>query len=84
MLYESNHLWLPQYEYVSCNQHGDRYKQVADKRVRMVRMTAQVQHASDLQDLIILSHELGVPVHHNYETKPQTAWIEIVAKEGLV
>ncbi len=83
MTWEKIYIHVPQYEFTSSNQHGDRYKRIGVKQVNCVRLTADVNNAEDLRDLILLSHHLNVPVRYDFKPNPQTAYIEVVAKEGI-
>lgn len=74
---------VPKYSWTSSNQHGNRYKRAAVKELNICRITAEITSAHDLKDLILLSHHLDVPVHYNFNTDPQTAYIEIVSAEKL-
>ncbi len=84
MTWEKTYIYQSQYEYVSSNQHGDRYKRIGIKQVNCVKLIASVNDAKDLRDLILLSHHLNVPVHYDFKTDPQTAYIEVAAKEGIL
>ncbi len=83
MTWEETYKYLPQYEYVSTNQHGNRYRQIADKQISCAKLSADVSDVRDLRDLILLSHFLEIPVHYNFKSSPQTAYIEVMAKEAV-
>jgi len=71
------------YKYVSTNQHGDRFKRIADREIAVALMEADINNANDLRRLILLSHHLDVPVHYDFDADPRVAFIEVVAKESL-
>ncbi len=83
MTWEKTFVGVPEYEYVSVNQHGMRYRHVGNKQICCAKMSANITDSRDLRDLILLSHHLNVPVHYNFETNPQVAYIEVVAKETV-
>ena len=83
MTWNERFTYIPQYEYAGTNQHGDRYKKTASKQVKVAVLTAKYDDDTDLRTLVLMSHTLGVPVHYEYESDPQTAYIEVVAKEDL-
>ena len=83
MTWEKSYKYLPRYEYVSTNQHGDRYKRIADKQISCAKLSADVSDVRDLRDLILLSHFLEAPVHYDFKSDPQTAFIEVAAKEVI-
>lgn len=74
---------LAQYEYASTNQHGDRFKKICSKQIPVVVLTAECNEASDLRELILFSHHLNLPVHYDFKTTPQTAYIRLVGRESL-
>lgn len=75
--------WIDKFKFASTNQYGDRYKQVNAKRLSVARLTANRNDLSDLQRLILLSHHLDVPVHYDFDTDPQTAYIEVIGAEAV-
>jgi len=83
MTWEKSFINIPQYEFASSNQHGMRYKRVNSKCLSCAKLSADVNNAYDMRQLILLSHHLSVPVHYSFDT-PQTAYIEIVSKEAVV
>ncbi len=72
---------LPQYEYTGSNQHGARYKKCEFKQIAIVTMSTDCNNTADMRTLILLSHNLDVPVHYDYEDS--CAYIEVVSKEVL-
>ncbi len=84
MTWEKTYIYLPQYEFANSNQHGMRYKQIVDKRICCAKLSADLEIADDMKRLILLSHHLDVPVHYDFTTNPQTAYIEVAAKEALL
>lgn len=83
MLYGIGCKWIDKYEYAGRNQHGIRFKQGSQKRVRVVTLSAELDNARDLSTLIFLSDQLEVPVHWNCEVKPQKAYIKLVSAESV-
>ena len=83
MTWVKTYKYIPQYEYVSTNQHGNRYRQIVDKQVSCAKLSANWEDAEDMRRLILLSHHLDVPVHYSFETTPQTAYIEVMAREAI-
>lgn len=83
MHYDTEFIYRPQYKWANSNQHGDRFKKINTKQIRVARLSAERTNASDLTDLILLSDHLHTPIHYNFESKPQKAYIEIIAKEAL-
>ena len=75
--------YVKQYEHSSTNQHGCRYKQTGIKKLSVARMIANRTDADDLEILILLSHYLDTPVRYDFESSPQTAYIEVVSNEQL-
>ncbi len=84
MTWEKIDIYIPKYEYVSTNQHGDRYRRVTTKRIDGVRLTTDVGDAKNLRDLILFSHFLKLPVHYDFKTDPQTAYIEVIGREAIL
>lgn len=83
MIWEKFFKYVPQYGYVSTNQHGDRYKQVAAKKISCAKLSANASNATDMRTLILLSCHLDTPVRYNFED-PQTAYIEVLAQEAVL
>lgn len=81
MLWIKNYSNISQYEYAGSNQHGNRYKRSESKRIATVRMSTDCNNIADMRTLILLSHNLDVPVHYDYEDS--RAYIEVVSKEVL-
>ncbi len=81
MTWETGYYYLPQYEYVSCNQHGDRFKRKASKKFNVAKLSCEVNNAIDLKRLILISHTLNVPVHYDFED--HIAFIEVVSVDVL-
>lgn len=82
MQWSRRNICLPQYKYVSTNQHGDRFKRCGSKQVSVVTMATDCSSTKDMQTLILLSHHLNVPVHYDFDD-PQNAHIEVVGREVL-
>ncbi len=83
MQWSKEYTYIPQYEYVSTNQYGDRFRNKGQKQLSVACLIAEVGNAYDLRQLILLSHHLNVPVHYDFSTDPQTAYIKIVARESI-
>lgn len=81
MTYTTSYYYIPQYERTSSNQHGNRFKQIAMKRVNVVKLSCKRTCAISLEDLIILGHTLKVPVHYNFDDN--TVYIEIMSSEAV-
>ena len=84
MTWEKTYVYAPEYEYVSVNQHGMRYRHIRNKQICCAKLSADIEIADDMKRLILLSHHLDVPVHYDFTTNPQTAYIEVAAKEALL
>lgn len=83
MFWSSKYHYIPRYEYTGTNQHGSRYQKIDDKRLSVARLAAQTDNATDLSKLILLSHNLNVPVHYDFNEKPNQAYIEVVSFEAI-
>lgn len=81
MTWSKKFSYLTQYEYTNSNQHGDRFKRKTSKRISIARLEADYDNPTDLQTLILLSHNLDVPVHYDY--KSNKAWIEVAGQEAI-
>jgi len=81
MTYTTEYYYAPRYEYTSSSQYGVRYKKVASKKINVVKLSCKRDDASDLEDLVVLSHTLGVPVH--YDFKAGQAYIRIMSSEAV-
>ena len=77
-------IWVPQYEYTSSNQHGERYKKIRHKSIPVARLSSEINGDTvfDLQTLILLGAHVHYPVQYDFE-KPHTAYIDIVSAERL-
>lgn len=76
-------LYRPEYEYVSTNQHGDRYKRKISKKFSIAVLSTDMTNTLDMRTLILLSHHLDAPVRYNFSSDPQQAYIEVISKEQL-
>lgn len=81
MTYRKEYKNIRQYEHVSTNQYGYRYKQTGTKTLLVAELSAKIDNATDLKRLILLSHFLEVPVHYDFET--HVAWIKIMSAESV-
>lgn len=75
-------VYVPRYEYASCNQHGDRFKRIGTKKLSIVRMACKPTDADGMKKLILLSHTLDVPVRYDFEGE-QKAYMEVISGEAL-
>ena len=74
------------YEFVSTNQHGDRFKKVGHKKLSVDRLSVKTGivsslNAVDMSTLIIFSDRLDTPVRWDVDEKEY--YIEIVSLEQL-
>ncbi len=81
MKYSSDAKRVDQFDFVSTNQHGDRYKRIESKYVHTVTLSAKFDNAADLLDLVALSDQLNVPVHYNFGE--QEAYMILVSAESI-
>ena len=82
MTWIKNYKYIIQYEYVSTNQHGDRYKRTGTKQVSVARISCERTDTVGLLKLILLSHTLDVPVRYDFNDE-QEAYIEVIGKESI-
>lgn len=80
MTYIQDYIYIPQYEWASSNQHGDRFKRKTSKQLSVATLSCKTNVANELRDLILLSHTLGVPVHYDFED--HTAFIKLISYEA--
>lgn len=81
MMYEIGDYLAPRYEYVSSNQHGQRYKRKPSQQIKVVSLSCKTNDADGLKRLILLGHSLQVPVHYDFED--HTAYIEVMSGEAV-
>jgi len=81
MQWTKTYLYLPQYEYASSNQHGDRFKRVRSKQFSVARMSCKISDTDGVQKLILLSDTLDVPIRYDFNV--HEAYIEVVSCEAL-
>ena len=81
MTWTTGYYYAPRYEYVSCNQHGDRFKRKASKRLSIAKLSCKTDDESGLTRLVLMSHTLGVPVHYDFED--HTAFIEVMSSDAV-
>ena len=81
MRYTTNVQRIRRYEYTSSNQHGLRYKEIPVRRVKRVELRCKTTDAVDMRDLIVLGHELDVPVHFDFNTSE--AYLELMSGEAV-
>ena len=63
------------------NQHGARFKKISQKKLNTVMMSCEIDSSFDVQQLILLSHSLDIPVH--YDFKAGKAYIEVMSAEQV-
>ena len=73
---------VPKYEYVSSNQHGDRFKRIRRRILSVANISCEPTDAGGMKRLILLSHTLDVPVRYDFEGD-QCAYIEVISNEAL-
>ena len=83
MNYRKRIKYINQYKYTSTNQHGARFKEVESRRLSVSRMTAKITSCDDLSTLAVLSDQLDTPIRYDFDSNPQTAWIEVISNEQL-
>lgn len=81
MIWETGYYYLPRYEYVSCNQHGERFKRIQHKKLNIAKLSCAITEATGMSRLILLSHHLDVPVH--YDFNDHTAYIEVISADAV-
>ncbi len=81
MIYKRRWIYPPKYEYVSTNQHGDRYKKTSPEKVNVVELRCNKNDAVGMSDLIALGHMLNVPVHYDFTN--HQAFIEVISAEDI-
>jgi hypothetical protein len=81
MTYEKYFICVPKYKRTSNNQYGDRYKTTENKQISVVSLSCKHDDTDGLHRLILLSHELNVPVRYDFGN--HTAYIKLVSAEKL-
>ena len=79
MIYRKEFRYVPVYEYVSSNQHGERYKRTGTKTFSICIIVTS--DPSEHKQLIILGSTLDVPVRFDF--KSQEAYLELASGEEL-
>lgn len=82
MMWTKGHLYIPQYKFISSNQHGDRFKRINGKHLSVANISCEPADAGGMKILILLSHILDVPVRYDFEDD-QCAYIEVISNEAL-
>ena len=82
MTYTTEYYYASRYEYTNSNQHGQRFKKIASKKINVVKLSCKRDNASDLEDLAILSHTLNIPVHYDFEEGQ--VYIRIMSGEAVM
>ena len=83
MTWNKEFIYVSQYQHTSGMHMSERFKVIGQKRMSVAVLAADISDASDLQDLVLLSDFLDVPVRYNFKSKPQTAFIKIVGAEDV-
>lgn len=83
MFWTHHFKYIKQFKWTSYGRYGDRYKREGSRRIQCGRLSCSVSDAKGLQDLVLLSHTLNVPVHYDFDESPQRAYIEIIGKDAL-
>ncbi len=86
MQWNKGFIHIPQYEYTSTNQYGDRYKRIGTKKVSTAKLSSPInspERVENMRLLILLSDQLDVPVRYDFDADPQVAFIEVIGKETL-
>ncbi len=81
MTWEKEFIYVRQYEFVSCNQHGDRFKRTPPKQLKVAKISCKTNDTDGMQKLILLSHTLDVPVRYDFDDG--MVHIKIVSDEAL-
>lgn len=81
--WEKQFIYVPKYEFVSCNQHGDRFKHKKSTQLSCCKISADITDAGDLRQLILLSAHLDAPVRYDFQSNPQKAYIIVTSVEKL-
>lgn len=82
MQWTKGYAYIPKYKYTSSNQHGDRFKRTASKKLSVARMSCSYDASSaEMLKLILLSDTLDVPIRYDYDD--QEVYIEVVSSEAL-
>ena len=82
MTYTTEYYYAPRYEWSNSNQHGDTFKRLPSKKINVVKLSCKRDNASDLEDLVVLSHTLNVPVR--YDFAEGRAHISIMSCEAVM
>ena len=83
MRFTTGPISIPQFEYISNNQHGERYKKIRYIRTVVVTMIAQIDNPCDMTKIAILSDQLDTPIKYNFGKTPQEASVEVIAKRNI-
>jgi len=73
--------YIPQFEFVSTNQHGARFKKLRPKQLPIAKLSCKQTDTAGMKNLILLSHTLNAPVRYDFEE--QEAFIKLVSHELL-
>ena len=81
MKWLKNYIYVRQYEYVSTNQHGDRYKKIRNKQIPTATLSCNTNDSQNIEILILLSHTLDIPVR--YDFSEGEASIKVMGSEAV-
>ena len=83
MNWGKKYIYVSNYKFTSTNQHGDRFKRIGSKQISVATLETDCTNIPDMKTLILLSDALNIPVHYDFGSEPQVAFIEVVAKEAI-
>ena len=84
MQWKKTFYYTDEYEYVSSNQHGERYKKKGRmKKHTIAKLSCDCTDTNDMKTLILLGNGLDLPVRYDFKADPQEAFIEVIGKEAL-
>ncbi len=82
MTWVTEFYYMPQFEFVSVNQHGARFKKLNKlKQLPVAKLNCKRTDADGMKDLILLSHTLNVPVRYDFEK--HECFIKLISHELL-
>ncbi len=74
--------YMPQFEFVSVNQHGARFKKLnKPKQLPIAKLSCKRTDVDGMKNLILLSHTLNIPVRYDFEE--QKCFIKLISHELL-
>ena len=81
--YSTRFTYKDEYDITSSNQRGERYKRSGCKFVRVCKISCEISETEAIRKLVILSSQLGAPLHYDFGARPQVAWLEVCAAESI-